>query len=325
MKTKAGLLTAVCAVLAAQCAQSAPIPAGGAEAGVRLRVATCNVRVPVDYSPNSWEERRDALADLLAKMDIDAGGLQEAIPQQVEFLRTKMPGYAFYGDYRNADRVTGEASSVFYRTNRFELVRGGTFWLSETPEVPGRKGWNAACPRVCTWAVLREKATGACFCFANTHTDHKSAEARKNGMELILKRMDTFAKGLPVVFTGDHNCGESSAPAQMAAKKLDNALYTTLTPPKGPWRTFNGWRWIENEMSAAEAMKHPMAVREALAFPPAADGTPASPTGPRGDYIYVSRDVKVLEFETYGDTRSGTRLYPTDHYPLGATILLPLR
>ena len=312
--------------LAAACA--AAVGAGDAQTarpaeGRAVRVATCNVRVPIDETPNSWAERKDALADLLLRMDIDIGGLQEAIPQQVAFFRRKMPGYAFFGEYRNADRVSGEASPVFFRTNRFELVRGGTFWLSETPDVPGRKGWDAMCPRVCTWAVLREKATGALVCFANTHTDHKGAKARENGMRLILERMDGFAKGVPVVFTGDHNCGESSPPARLAAAKLANAIYVTQTPPKGPWRTYNGWRWLENELCAAEAMKHPMDVRERGAFPPAADGTPAPPSGPRGDCIYVSRDIKVLGFETHGDTRPGTRLYPTDHYPVSATILLP--
>jgi len=294
-----------------------------AEAARPIRVASCNVRVPVDEPPNDWASRKDALAGLLLKMDIDAGGLQEAVPGQVAFLKAKMPGYAFYGDYRNADRKTGEASCIFYRTNRFEEVRGGNFWLSETPDVPGSVGWDAMCIRICTWLVLREKATGSEFCFVNTHTDHKGPLARKNGMRLILERMEGFAGKLPVVFTGDHNCSENSEPAMLVSERLDNALYTTQTPPKGPWRTFNGWRWLKEEYPAAAAVKFPVEVRNRTPFPPAADGAPALPSGPRGDYIYVSRGVKVLEFATHGDPRPGTELYPTDHYPVSASIVLP--
>ena len=43
--------------------------------------------------------------------------------------------------------MTGEASPVCYRKSRFEELKKGTFWLSETPDTPGLKGWGAACPQ----------------------------------------------------------------------------------------------------------------------------------------------------------------------------------
>ena len=78
---------------------------------------------------------------------------------------------------------------MFYRKDRFDAVKSGTFWLSETPDAPGSKSWNAVCPRICTWVQLADKATGRTFCFANAHTDHKSELARTDGMKLIMKRM----------------------------------------------------------------------------------------------------------------------------------------
>ena len=165
------------------------------------------------------------MVELLRKLDLDAFGLQEVCPGQVEYLTNNLPQYAFVGEHREADRVSGEASPVFYRRDRFDALKNGTFWLSETPDVPGVKGWGAACPRVCSWAWLKDRRTGKTFCFANAHTDHVSALARKEGMLLIIRRMHEFApSGTPVVFTGDHNCRETEEPAEAVSKLLKNAL-----------------------------------------------------------------------------------------------------
>ena len=42
----------------------------------------------------------------------------------------------------------------------------------------------------------------------------------------------------------------------------------------------------------------------------------------RCDYIYVSDGIRVRDFVTHDDKRPGTDRYPTDHYPLSATIEL---
>ncbi len=116
-----------------------------------------------------------------------------SMPEQAFFITNSLPQYAVVGEYREADRMSGEASLVCYRKDRFEVLRSGTFWLSETPDVPGVKGWGAACPRVCSWALLKDRRSGASLTFANTHTDHKSEFARKEGMLLVIRRMREFA------------------------------------------------------------------------------------------------------------------------------------
>ncbi len=294
-----------------------------------IRVGTYNIRLqPGDKgTPNAWDERKEDMVKLIREMDLDAFGLQEVCPGQAEFLRERLPEYAYVGEHREADRKSGEASPVFFRKDRLEAVTNGTFWLSETPEVPGRRGWGAACPRVCSWARLRDRGTGRTFCFANTHTDHVSALARKNGMLLIIERMKEFGAGDPIVFTGDHNCNETEEPARAAAALLDNALFTTLTPPQGPWRTWNGWKWREQEVPTAEALKLAPSERNLRKGSPDdgrqdADGLEFYKRcgGPRIDYIYVSRGIKTRDYRTYGDARNGTKLYPSDHFPIAATI-----
>lgn len=281
-----------------------------------VRVGTYNIRLGTGDrgTPNAWEARRQDLVAFIRKLDLDAFGLQEVRPEQAAYLREQLPEYAFVGEHRGADRKSDEASPVFYRKDRFEALKSGTFWLSETPDVPGRKGWGAACPRVCSWMWLKDRRSGRTFCFANTHTDHVSALARKEGMLLIIQRMKAFGGGAPIVFTGDHNCRENEEPAQAVSKILSNALFVTETPPLGPWRTFTGWNYRANEVSSAEALKLPVAMRNAR--------TGSPDCGPRIDYIYVTPGVRVKDYATHADTRPGTTLYPSDHFPVTATIEL---
>ena len=302
---------------------------GGDRAAASIRVATYNIRTANcdKKTPNAWEDRKDDLVALVRRLDLDAGGLQEVRPEQLAFLRERMPEFEFVGEHRGADRVSDEASPVFFRRSRFEAERKGTFWLSETPDVPGVKGWGAACPRVCSYLILRDKSTGRRFCFANTHTDHKSALAREKGMLLVIERMREFGAGAPVVFTGDHNCRETEEPAQAVAKILKNALYISETPPDGPWRTFSGWNWRDREYSAVDAMKLQPNVRNARKGSPDADkakngGYVWEDCGPRIDYIYVSPGVKVKRYATHADPRPGTKLYHSDHFPITAEIEL---
>ena len=318
------------AITLAAAALAAAMFAGCRYEPVKVRVGTYNIRLsPGDKgTPNAWDERKADMVALIRKLDLDAFGLQEVCPDQMQYLREQLPEYEFVGEHREADRVSGEASPVCYRRSKFDAEKAGTFWLSETPDVPGVKGWGAACPRVCSYLVLRDRRRGRRFCFANVHTDHKSAEAREKGMLLVIDRMKEFGKGAPIVFTGDHNCRETEAPAVAVSKLLSNALYASETPPKGSWRTFSGWSWRDAEYSAVDALKMPENVRNARKGSPDADkdrngGHVWEDCGARIDYIYVSPGVRVLDYETVNDPRPGAKLYPSDHFPIVATVELP--
>ena len=299
-----------------------------------IRVGTYNIRLsPGDKgTPNAWLERREDMVACVRNLNLDVFGMQEVCPDQAAYLRETLPEFAFVGDHREADRRSGEASPVFYRRSRFDAENSGTFWLSETPEVPASKSWGTRCTRVCSYLILRDRRTGRRFCFANTHTDHVSAEAREKGMLLIIERMKQFGHGAPIVFTGDHNCNETEAPAQAVSKILDNALFLTETPPTGAWRTWNGWRWRDSEVSTTEALTLPPERRNPKPGSPDArkgeNGAPGQSFymrcgGPRIDYIYVSHGTRVLDYATVDAPRPGKKLYPSDHFPVTATVILP--
>ena len=310
----AGIVALTLAVAAGWTAWGAPALALNAA----VRVGSYNIRyVAGDKgTENDWTKRRDDLVAQVRGFNFDAFGLQEVDPEQMQYLREKMPGYGFVGEHRNPDRKSGEASPVAYRKDRFDLEKSNTFWLSETPEVPGSrtKSWGVACRRVCTYAVLRDKATGRRLCFVNTHLDGAKARATENGMRLILERMKEFASGIPVVFTGDHNCVETSKAAKMATEVLKDSLYASERPQEGLWRTGGGFPRKEKEVSIADALKRTEAERNSKEW--------RKKFGGRIDYIYVSPSVRVLSYKTEAKLRPDLELYPSDHIPLIATLLL---
>ena len=267
-----------------------------------LRVGSYNIRNSGGDrgTPNAWNERKADLVALVKKLDLDAVGMQEVCPDQARYLREKLPEFAFVGDHRNRDRVSGEASPVFYRKSRFEAEKSGTFWLSETPDVPASKSWGTCCTRVCSYLVLKDRTTGRRFCFANTHTDHVSAEAREKGMLLIIARMKEFGAGAPIVFTGDHNCRYDAPPAVAVRKILKDARDIAEAKDPGPANTYHGFgKHVEGPLARGDGKRRYI------------------------DYIYVSDGTRVLDVETHGDKRPGTNLYPSDHFPVTATIVLP--
>lgn len=280
-----------------------------------VRVMSYNIRNSAGdrKSPdNNWNGRKDDLAQIIENENPDVIGFQEVLPDQRKWLEERFPDYTFVGDGRNSNRKSGESSPVAFRKSRFKMVKMGTFWLSETPDKPGSKGWDAAMPRVCSYAVLNDVKTGKRFSFANCHTDHRGEEARIKGMLLIIERMKEFGNGAPVVLVGDHNCFEHDKPSMEVKKILKDALYLSETPPQGSWRTFTFWGWFDDEMTIGEGLKKKFGKRDIPG-----DYSKLK----RIDFIYVSEGTRVLDYRTLSLPRPGKKLFPSDHFPISSTLV----
>lgn len=140
-------------------------------------------------------------------------GLQEAQPHQITYLAKNCPDYAWYGLGRDTGAIPPETASyaaeecmaVFYLTTEVELLDKGTFWLSQTPDIPS-KGWDAAYNRTCTWGLFEHKASGKRFYHLNTHLDHQGATAREESIKLIASKIKQFnTESYPVFLTADFN------------------------------------------------------------------------------------------------------------------------
>ena len=263
---------------------SAGLAAGPQEGTFRL--ATFNIRTPIDKPPNAWTCRVDRVRALIQRHGFDVMGLQEATEKQIDDLLTE--GWASVGVGRDDGKRGGEASCIFYKKDRFEVLDSDTFWLSETPDVPGSKSWDTACTRICTWARMTDRKTGKSFVYFNTHLDHVSATAKENGMALILKRIKAIDKGIPLLLTGDMNAGPDSKPIALAKAVLNDAKALSRTPHTGPFGTSNSFNFKKEKTL-------------------------------RIDYIFVSTGVNVLTHATLDDSEK--ELYPSDHFPVVAELL----
>lgn len=166
-----------------------------------IRVVSCNIRLgAVDDGPDHWDLRRGHLLEVLTALQPDILGVQEAHDFQVAVLDAAFPAHDREGLGREDGVAAGEWCALYWRRDRFCRRDGGTYWLSETPEVPGSKAWGANCTRIGTWADL-ESADGTPFRVTNLHWDHESALARLRSAEMVVKR----AGARNAVVLGDFN------------------------------------------------------------------------------------------------------------------------
>ena len=233
-----------------------------------------------------WEHRKQASLELMHQEQPTLIGLQEACPDQMDYMVENLPEYGYIGVGRDDGKRKGEFMSIFYKKDEVELIDGGTFWLSQTPDQV-TKGWDAACFRTCTWTILKKKDTGKKFVYLNTHLDHKGQEARKESIKLIVAKAEELTGGkLPVFITADFNSpttNEIFKPMQSAMK--DARVEAPITDERG---TLNCW------------------------------GT--TPPGVVIDHIFF-RGAEAQKFEVLRDKDYGAP-YVSDHYPVMLTAIL---
>jgi len=225
---------AVLALLGLGCA-SAPAP--------ELAVMTFNVRYgTADDGPNAWPLRRELLIETIAAAQPDVLGLQEALRFQLDELHAALPEFNELGVGRDDGAAAGEYAAMLYRPSRLTAEESGTFWLSDTPEVPGSTSWGNHITRICTWARFRDRETGASFAVFNVHLDHESQPSRERAVALVLARADSLAPGLPHLVTGDFNAGEDN-PAVTAMRQAGFIdTYRAVDPDPSGDGTFGGFQ-----------------------------------------------------------------------------------
>ena len=188
--------------------------------GLNLNVMSFNIRRGTARDGrNHWVFRRNRVQEILHHYRPDVLGLQEALDFQISAIRTMLPGYEMVG-VGNMGGSEGLHNAIFYDAARFILSEEGTFWLSDTPDIPGSKGWGNIIRRTCTWARLIEKESRQAFYFYNTHLDHISLRSRKKSVVLLTQRIQARSYPDPFVLTGDFNAREKSAPIQYLKGKI---------------------------------------------------------------------------------------------------------
>lgn len=181
--------------------------------GQNLTLVTYNIRYdnPNDLG-NLWETRKESIADLLTFYQPEIICLQEALYHQVIQLQDLLPHTRWTGVGRDNGKLAGEFCPIFFDERKVRFLEGGTFWLSETPEKPGSKGWGAACPRIVTYGRFQPLPDGNQFWVFNTHFDHYSEAARLESVKLLNQRIQSIAGNETTLIAGDFNCTLQSEP-----------------------------------------------------------------------------------------------------------------
>ena len=193
-----------------------------------------------------WDNRRHASINMINDEKPTVFGLQEACSDQIDFLVENLPDYDHIGVGRDDGKRAGEFMAIFYRKDMVELLDGGTFWLSETPEKVSQ-GWDAACRRTCTWTRMRMKASGDEFIYLNTHLDHLGAKAQEESVKLIVERVKPYLdEELPIFITADFNLTPESPFLTPLREVMDDARdVADQTDNRG---TFNGWNTVKGNV-----------------------------------------------------------------------------
>lgn len=173
-----------------------------------VRWCTFNIRCMASVDTENgvgWETRKDRVCQWVLDQHLDVVGMQEVTHQQMLDVQERLPEYGFVGVGRTDGKEAGEYTPVFYRKDRFQALDKGNFWLSETPDVPGSRGWDAALERVASWVKLKDLQTGKIFMAVNTHFDHVGVQARRESAKLIMRKIQEIVGDRPAVVTGDFN------------------------------------------------------------------------------------------------------------------------
>ena len=260
-----------------------------------VRVLTFNLRYinKQDLGWKMWTGRRDAVAELIKKDAADFIGVQEAFRLMLDDVKARVPGYGELGVGREDGKEKGEYSAILYREAAWSVTASGTFWLSDTPEVVASCTWGNKVTRICTWGRFKHKVSGRELFVFNAHMDHQSQPSREKAAALILQRIRDRGSKAPVIVTGDFNVGP------------DNPVVAVMQ--KGPPVFTDAWLSLHKDTPAAESGTfHDFSGKQ---------------DGGHIDYIFSSPEITPLESAILHDNKDGH--YPSDHFPIRATLRLP--
>ncbi|MBE7171613.1 MAG: endonuclease/exonuclease/phosphatase family protein [Williamsia sp.] len=276
--------------------------AGQREAGGHHRILCCNIRVPLDEDEKAgvgWSVRKDICLKVIKSKNPDIVSLQEVLKVQADDLRKAFPSYQLFGfDGPEMDpHPTGyfgiAKNPILFSRDRYELLTGGTYWLSETPLVAGSKSWDTARARHANWVRIREKKTGKEFRVVNLHLDHISNEAKLQQAKMVVEESAQYQPEYTQVFTGDFN------------SRFDSPVFNSVRT--GGWKesyeTIHGGGeagFTGHEFQGTSYEK--------------------GPSKGRIDYIWYRGAIKPVQASIIKDAVNGK--YPSDHFFMQADFVI---
>ncbi|MGE9313337.1 endonuclease/exonuclease/phosphatase family protein [Niabella sp. CJ426] len=258
------------------------------------RVLSCNVRValPEDETKGvGWPQRKDICIQVIQNQQPDIVGFQEVLKVQAEDIREAFPRFCLFGfegpemDAHPTGYHGIAKNPILFNKERYELLTGGNYWLSETPLVAGSKSWNTARARHANWVRLKERKTGKELRIVNLHLDHISDEAKKQQARIVAEESAQYSTAFAQLLTGDFN------------SRFDSPVLASL-------RT-SDWKESYETLHGQKEAGHTGHEFEGTAY------TKAASKG-RIDYIWYRGNIKPVESKIIKDALKGK--FPSDHF-----------
>lgn len=245
----------------------------------------------------SWPLRKNEVFEMIKKHSPDVLGLQEVTNYMYQDIMNALPTYTYLGvgrntgtEYRNV--INEEQAVILYKTDKFECIRDGYFFLSETPDqvssLPGSQ-FN----RLVVWACLKDKETKNYFYVYSTHFDHGTEdwnkETRKRQAEIAVEQIISKQDGIKVFFIGDFNSEPIEPTYNVLTEHFSDSFVKTMTTPTGGY--------LNNEDTYTGMYS-------------TSDNIPK-----RVDYIFTLGEITVISYNADNDDM-GLTLFPSDHLPV---------
>ncbi len=268
---------------------------------VTLRVASFNNQYDNTRAPAGagvWKGRLPLVLQMLREEKFDIVGMQEPYWHQVKDMDEALKkdyawvGCSVRGQLKNDKR---HYNPIFYRWKRFELLRWGSFWYSETPWLAGSKSWDSYSPRMCVWAEFRDKKSGIKFYHFNSHFDHLGETARRKSAQILLQKVKDIAHGAPAFCTGDFNADEKSETYRILTQDglLDDSYNIAAKRINANMRSYNGYTYPLKQIDNAQHI----------------------------DHLFVTKGTSVPYWRLVTTAYEGK--YPSDHCPIVVEWTLP--
>ncbi|RYY18824.1 MAG: endonuclease/exonuclease/phosphatase family protein [Chitinophagaceae bacterium] len=266
------------------------------------RILCCNIRVALDEDEAKgvgWSARRDICLKIIKDKKPDIISLQEVLKVQADDFRKYFSNYQLFGfDGPEMDAHTtgyhGIAKNpILFSRDRYELMTGGTYWLSQTPLVAGSKSWETNRARHANWVRLREKKTGKELRIVNLHLDHISAEAKVEQAKMVVEESKQYQPGFNQLLTGDFNT------------RFDSNVFTAVRGAgwKESYETIHGEKEAGHTGHEFQGEKYEK-----------------GPSKGRIDYIWYQGKVKPTSSLIIKDQVNGK--YPSDHFFMQTDFVL---
>jgi len=246
---------------------------------MELKIVSFNIRCADDEDGNSIKERAPRLSKIISNYNVDLIGFQEFTPKWQKKIKEYFGDkYEIFNKYRS-ETMDVESSPILWRKDKFECVKTGYFWLSDTPEIES-KGWDELfdCHRMCVYTILSEKESGKKFTFMNTHFGFGDAGQLKS-----VKLINEYVKQIssyPTFIVGDFNM------------KPDSVAYDLMT------KTFTDVNAVTaNDLRTTYHGYHPEKITDAHI-----------------DYCFTDEKIRAVSQKIIDDLAND--MFPSDHYGL---------